>query len=105
MTVPLEEPTAADATQGMWLVSHESHVPNVVDALVDPTRRGRVADQVVDQVDNSPTRAVGPLPLQVLPLGQWVVPPPSTTWVDQGAVVVVAPPPYAGGADPVRSNA
>ena len=101
VTVPLEEPTAADATQGMWVVSHESHVPHVLDDLVDTA----AGNAVVGQVDNSPAQARGQVLPRALPLGQWVVPPPSTTWVDQGDVVVVAPPPYAGGADPVRSNA
>jgi hypothetical protein len=98
--VPLDEPSTADEAQGMWVVSHERHVPHVVDALVD-TR----SNEVVGQVDNSPGRAVDQVPLHVLPLDQWAVPPPGTVWVDDGPVVVVAPPPYAGGADPARSNA
>jgi hypothetical protein len=101
VTVPLEKPVSADAAQGMWVVSHESHVPFILDEVVD-TANGGV---VVEQVDNTPANAQGTVPLRSLRLDQWVVPPPSTVWVDGGAVVVVAPPPYAGGADPARSNA
>lgn len=91
---PILAPAEATASQGMWLIAHDHHVPHTVDRVVDVTA-GEVVDALVDQ----PSALVG------LPAGRWIIPSPSTFWEDRGPVVVVAPPSYAGGADPTRSTA
>lgn len=93
---PLAEPTEATASQGMWLVAHERHVLNIADERIAPQGVGRL---------EFVTERVQPGALQGLPGGEYLVPTPSTLWVDEGDVVVVEPPSYAGGADPARSSA
>jgi len=93
---PLAEPTEATTCQGMWLVAHEHHRLGVADERVAVPSGGRLAFET----DRERTGA-----LVGLPEGEWLIPTPSTLWVDEGPVVVVEPPSYAGGADPARSNA
>lgn len=94
--LPLVDPLEATASQGMWLVAHERHVLNVADERI--VARG--GTRVAFLTERAPNGA-----LVGLPEGEWLVPTPSTLWVDQGPVVVVEPPSYAGGADPGRSSA
>jgi hypothetical protein len=95
-STPLVEPTEAAACQGMWLVAHEHHRLGVADERIAVPSGGRLAFET----DRERTGA-----LVGLPAGEWLIPTPSTLWVDEGPVVVVEPPSYAGGADPERSNA
>jgi hypothetical protein len=99
---PLAEPTQATASQGMWLVAHEHHRLGVADERIQvEDGEGREgARRLAFETERSRARA-----LVGLPAGEWLVPTPSTFWVDEGDVVVVEPPSYAGGADPGRSNA
>lgn len=96
--IPLEEPIQATDGQGMWLVTHEHHLPGVCDLLVDTT--GERETEVLDV-----TPGADLLSIRELDSNTWIIPTPSTSWEDSGPVVVVAPPAYAGGADPARSNA
>jgi hypothetical protein len=93
---PLAEPTHATACQGMWLVAHEHHRLGVADERVAVPD----GELLAFETDRARTGA-----LLGLPMGEWLIPTPSTLWVDEGPVVVVEPPSYAGGADPGRSNA
>jgi hypothetical protein len=92
---PLVEPAEASAKQGMWLVAHASHRPDVADERVAVLTGERV------MFETNETRTS---PLPGLPTAEWLIPTPSTLWVDEGPVVVVEPPSYAGGADPGRST-
>jgi hypothetical protein len=96
VAAPLPDPTNASDPTGMWVVAHERHVLDVADELVATPGGGRVGIVTGRQRTGA---------LHGLAEGEWLVPTPSTMWVDQGSVVVVAPPSYAGGADPGRSNA
>jgi len=96
--IPLPEPIQATDKQGMWLVTHEHHLPGVCDLLVDTT--GESETEVLDV-----TPGAHLLSIRELDSNTWIIPMPSTSWEDSGPVVVVAPPAYAGGADPARSNA
>ncbi len=97
VTTPLVAPTNAGEIQGMWLVTHERHVPLVRNLRVDTEVEG--AAEVVDVIVGDGG------PLLLLDPNIWDIPMPSTCWEDVGDVVVVAPPPYAGGAVPARTNA
>ena len=92
---PLAEPTDATASQGMWLVAHEFHRLTVADE--------HVSTQAGDRLGILTERG-RPRMLDGFPEGEWLVPTPSTMWIDEGEVVVVEPPSYAGGADPGRNN-
>ena len=94
---PLAEPTTADEAQGMWLVTHEHHAPLVHHRRIDTTGTREAELVQVNTGERSP--------LPGLEENTWDIPIPSTVWVDTGDVVVVAPPTYAGGVDPVRTNA
>ena len=91
----LESPNDASTSQGMWLVAHEFHRLTVADE--------HVAAPAGDRIGILTGRG-RPRMLDGFPSGEWLVPTPSTMWVDEGEVVVVAPPSTAGGADPGRSN-
>jgi hypothetical protein len=98
---PLGDPTArpetdATATVGMWLVTHERHRLGLSDERIAVAGGVRLGFETERGMTGG---------LVGLPEGEWLVPTPSTFWVDEGDVVVVAPPSYAGGADPGRSNA
>jgi hypothetical protein len=92
---PLPEPTDATDSQGMWLVAHEHHRLDVADERV-VARGGRRLDIQTGRVNTGG--------LQPLPAGEWLVPTPSTMWVDEGEVITVEPPSHAGGADTRRNN-
>jgi hypothetical protein len=94
---PLHEPIDATAPHGMWLVAHSDHVLlGVADERIAVPTGDRISFDTVQ---------VGTGALVGLPEGEWLVPTPSTFWRDEGPVVVVEPPFYAGGADPIRTNA
>jgi hypothetical protein len=92
---PLVAPTDASAPQGMWLVAHALHRLDVADERVEVPSGQRL------RFETNETRTS---PFPGLPAEVWLIPTPSTLWVDEGPVVVVEPPSYAGGADPGRSN-
>ena len=92
---PLPPPTAATASQGMWLVAHQHHRLRLADERVAVPSGDRLG------IETERGRTGG---LLGLPMGEWLVPTPSTFWIDEGEVVVVEPPSYAGGADSDRNN-
>jgi hypothetical protein len=75
--------------QGMWVVTHHTHVKHSIDQLTE-VPDGAALDQFVDFV----------AALFGLPAGRWTIPLPTTTWEGTGVVDVVHVPEEAGGSPP-----
>jgi hypothetical protein len=85
---PLQDPVQAVDPEGMWLVTHKKHRPTVGYQIISFP-----SGEVIGAETN------GANALVPSPKGEWLVPVPSTFWVDSNNddVMVVSPPAYAGG--------